>query len=85
MSPERATYSPRVPESSSNPLYRLGQGLLHEAVLARAKEDLGQLAVRGHGRGEHDGVEVWVAEQVGRVRVNRVPGKLPARARLGPR
>ena len=43
---------------------RLRERLLDEAVLARLEHAHGQLGVRRHRGGEHDGVEVGVAEQV---------------------
>jgi hypothetical protein len=42
----------------------LGERLLDEAVLAGAQHLLGELGVRRHGRGEDDGVELGVPEQV---------------------
>ncbi len=41
-----------------------GQRLLDKAVLAGFKHARGQLGVRGHGRGQHDRVELGVGEQL---------------------
>ena len=45
-----------------------GEGLLHEAVLARVGHAGGELGVGGHGGGEHHGVQVGVSEQLLEVR-----------------
>ena len=42
----------------------VGERLLDEAVLARLQDPLGERAVRGDRRGEHDRVELVVVEQI---------------------
>ena len=69
-------YSSRWPTISTRPAARaastarsasataLGQRLLDEAVLARLEHPHGELGVGGHGRGEHDRVELGIGEQL---------------------
>ena len=42
----------------------LGERLLDEAVLARIEDAHGQLGVARHRRGQHDGVELGIGEQI---------------------
>ncbi len=58
-----------------------GEGLLHEAVLARVRHLHGELGVGGHGRGEHDGVELGVGEQILQLPREARPGERGRRAR----
>ena len=86
-------YSSRCPTISTRPARcaaatarsasadRLGQRLLHEAVLAGLQHPHGQVGVRGHRRGQHDRVQVGVGEQL--VEVRRGPGRGQRRGPAG--